>query len=183
MANKIGRIVFGIIFLVVLVVVIYMVLPGSIKFPLQAKIQDSTDTNYATIVNTVKAATVPKNKKVTFEQMMSCTDGPAWTIKKVSVDDAGNGMYDVYCDGYKTTVSWENETNDDSMVTHTEAHVRIIFHINKQGSEITIGKDVVEAGKVAYPDTLHIDDYDYNRTDDSSYYQRALNALCQMSGN
>ena len=69
------------------------------------------------------------------------------------------------------------------MVTHTDSHVRIIFHINKQGSEITIGKDVIEPGKVAYPDTVHIDDYDYNRTDESSYYQRALNALCKMTGN
>ena len=182
MANKIGRIVLGIIILCGLAVGIYFILPGSVKFPLKAKIQDSTDDNYATIVNTVKAATVPKNKKVTYEQMMNVTDGPAWTIEKISVDDAGNGMYDVFCDGYKTTVSWENEHNDDSMVTHTDSHVRVIFHINKKGSEITIGKDVVEAGKVAYPETIIIDDYDYNRTDESSYYQSALNSLCKMAG-
>ncbi len=181
MANKIGRVIIGIIILCAAAVVTYLVLPGSLKYPLTAKIQDSTDTNYATIVNAVKSATVPKNKKVTFEQMMSVTDGPAWTIKKVSVDDAGNGMYKVFCDGYKTTVSWENENNDDSMVTHTESHVRIEFNINKNGSEITIGKDEVEAGKVAYPDTIIVDDYDYHKTDESEYYQRALTALAKMS--
>ncbi|MCR5226624.1 MAG: hypothetical protein K6E27_05375 [Eubacterium sp.] len=182
MVNKLGRIIIGIIIICALAVVIFMVLPGNLKFPLKAKLQNETNTNYAVIVDAVKNSSVPKHKKVTFDQMMSCTDSPAWTIQKISVDDAGNGMYDVFCDGYKTTVSWPNETNDDSMVTHTDAHVRIIFHVTKNNSEIKIGDDVVEEGKVSYPSTVHIDDYDYNRTDESTYYQRSLDALVKMSG-
>lgn len=182
MANKIGRIIVGIIIAAALIFVVYMVLPGSLKFPLKAKLQDSTDSNYATIVNAVKGSSVPKHKKMSFDKMMSCTDSPAWTIQKVSVDDAGNGMYDVFCDGYKTTVSFANETNDDSMVTHTDSHVRLIFHVTKNNSEIKIGDDVVEEGKVSYPSTVHIDDYDYNRTDESTYYQKSLDALCKMAG-
>ncbi|HBZ02665.1 MAG TPA: hypothetical protein DEO83_02480 [Lachnospiraceae bacterium] len=178
MANKIGRIVLGIIIIVGILVGGYFLLPGQVKNPLTAKLQDMTDANYAVITGAVKNATIPKNKGVTFDSAMTNkTEHPAWTIKKISVDDAGNGSYDVYADGYKCTVSMENETNDTGMVTFTNAHVQLVFHITKQGSEIKIGDKVVEEGKAAAPSEVNVNETTYKSTDKSSYYQAALNVL------
>ena len=164
MANKIGRIVLGIIIIVGILVGGYFLLPGQVKNPLTAKLQDMTDANYAVITGAVKNATIPKNKGVTFDSAMTNkTEHPAWTIKKISVDDAGNGSYDVYADGYKCTF--------------TNAHVQLVFHITKQGSEIKIGDKVVEEGKAAAPSEVNVNETTYKSTDKSSYYQAALNVL------
>ena len=178
MANKIGRIVLGIIIIAGILVGGYFLLPGQVKNPLTAMLQDMTDANYAVITGALKSATIPKNKGVTFENaMINKTEHPAWTIKKISVDDAGNGSYDVYADGYKCTVSMENETNDTGMVTFTNAHVQLVFHVTKQGSEIKIGDKVVEEGKSAAPSEVNVNETTYKSTDKSSYYQAALNVL------
>lgn len=181
MANKIGRIVIGIVVVVALVVGIYYILPGQYKNPIKATIQSKTISSYNDIVDTVSGCTVPNNKDKTFGDMMtSATGNPAWTIEEVSVDDAGNGAYNVYADGYKTTVSFENETNDDGMVTHTDAHVRIIFKVTKEGSDIKIKNKVLETGKQATPEEVQVDESSYKESDSSTYFQRTLDALCEM---
>ena len=180
MGNKIGRIVLGIIIIAGILVGGYYLLPGQVKNPITEKLQDMTDDNYAVVTGAVKAATIPKNKGVTFESaMLKKTEHPAWTIKKISVDDAGNGSYDVYADGYKCTVSMENETNDTGMVTFTNAHVQLVFHVTKQGNEIKISDKVPEAGKTAAPAEVHVNETVYKSTDKSSYYQAALNVLAK----
>ncbi len=181
MANKIGRIVLGIVIVCAIIVGVYFVLPGSVKNPLTAWIQNETDSNYAPIVDALKGATIPKNKGVTFDSKVSIMDGNAWTIKKIDVDDAGNGTYDVYADGYKVTVSMENETNDTGMVTFTNAHVRLTFHITKKGSEITIGDKEVVAGKAATPAELSVNETTYHSTDKDTYYQAALNCIANYN--
>ena len=178
MANKIGRIVLGIVILCAIAVGVYYILPGSIKNPLTATIQEMTDDNYSIIVDQVKGSTIPKNKTVTYENaFINKTEHPAWTIKKISVDDAGNGAYDVYADGYKCTVSMENETNDTGMVTQTNAHVRLVFHINKQGNEIKIGDKIVMADKTCTPSEIHVNETVYMSTDKTSYFQGTLDVL------
>ncbi|MBO4862802.1 MAG: hypothetical protein J5517_00400 [Eubacterium sp.] len=180
MANKIGRIILGIIILAAAFTGIYFILPGSIKNPLTAKFQEMTDDNYSIIVDQMKQATIPKHKGVTYENaFINKTEHPAWTIKKISVDEAGNGAYDVYVDGYKCTVSMENETNDTGMMTFTNAHVQLIFHIKKQGNEIKIGDKVVEAGKNAIPDVINVAEATYNKGDKTSYFQGTLDVLAQ----
>ena len=178
MANKIGRIILGIIIFGGILVGIYFILPGRYKNPLTASIQSATNSNYDVIVNALKGSTIPKNKDKTFDAAMNAaTVNPAWTIKKIAVDDAGNGAYEVYADGYKCTVSIENETNSDSMVTHTNAHVRLVFKINKKGNEITIGDSEVKAGSKAYPEQIEVDTTIYKKSDESTYYQKTLNFL------
>ena len=178
MANKIGRIVLGIVILCAIAVGVYYILPGSIKNPLTASLQNMTDDNYAIIVDQVKATTIPKNKGVTYENaFINKTEHPAWTIKKISVDDAGNGAYDVYVDGYKCTVSMENETNDTGMVTQTNAHVQFIFRITKQGNELKIGDKIIEAGKTCTPSEVHVNETVYKSTDNTSYFQGTLDVL------
>ena len=178
MANKIGRILLGIIILAAIAVGVYYILPGSIKNPLTQTIQSNTNDNYAPIVDALKAATFPKNKGVTYDSKLSTQDSNAWTIKEISVDDAGNGSYDVYYDAYKITVSVENSTNDTGMVTHTNAHVRLTFHVKKQGSEIKIGDKVVEAGKAAAPSEIDVAESHYTSSDE--YFQPILDCLANL---
>ena len=178
MGTKIARFVIGIIIIAAVVVGIYFVLPGQYKNPITAVLQSATDSNYDTIVNTLKGSTIPKNKDVTFDKaMIAGTANPAWTIEKVSVDDAGNGTYKVYADGYKCTVTFENETNSDGMVTHTNAHIRLIFDVTKNGNEITIDKKTVTVGKEAKPTSIEVDTTVYNKDDKSTYYQKTLDFL------
>ena len=101
MANKIGRIIIGIVVVCALAFVIYMVLPGQYKNPLKATLQSKTNSNYEDVVGKVKGSLVLKNKEFTYEDMMiSATANPAWTMEEISVDDNGNGAYDVYADGH-----------------------------------------------------------------------------------
>ncbi len=178
MANKIGRILIGIIVLAAIAVGIYYILPGNIKNPLTATLQSNTNDNYAPIVDALKGATIPKNKGITYDSKISVQDSNAWTIKEISVDDAGNGSYDVYADAYKVTVSVENNTNDTGMVTHTNAHIRLTFHVNKNGSEIKIGDKVVEAGKAATPSEIDVAESHYTSSDE--YFQPILNCLAGL---
>ena len=178
MGNKIARIVLGIVIACALLFGIYVILPGQFKMPLTAYIQSSFNSNYDPIVNTLKDATVPKNKERTFDaSMKAATKNSAWTIKPIVTDDAGNGSYEVYCDGYKCTVTFEKDNNSDSMMTHTNAHVRLVFRVTKNGSEIKIGDKVVETGKKAYPDEIIVDTSTYKDSDDNTYYQKTLNFL------
>ncbi len=182
MGNKVARILIGIAILAAIFVGGWMVLPGSIKNPLLASYQEKTDDNYSTVVGAVKASTVPKNKKVTFDSMMTgVSEDSCWTIEKVAVDDAGNGSYKVYADAYKITVAFENENNDDGMVTHTNAHVRLVFDVTKDGETLKIGKKEIGEGEIAHPTQVEVGEYVYIQNDpNSNYYQESLNSLCAM---
>ena len=178
MGNKIARIILGIVIIAAILAGVYVILPGRYKSPLTAWFQSNFNSNYNSVVGPIKDATVPKHKDKTFDSIMTAaTTSPAWTIKEISVDDAGNGMYEVYADGYKCTVTFENENTSDSMVTHTNAHVQLVFRVNKNGTEITMGDKEVKAGEKAYPDEINVDTYTYKKTDDSTYYQKTLDFL------
>ena len=184
MANKIGRIILWIVVIVGLAVVIYMVLPGKVKNPLTAKIQQTIDgPTYNAIVDPIKNTTMPKNKKVTYDAAMKAsTEDSAWTIEKVAVDDAGNGAYTVYCDGYNFTMSFESDENDDSMITQTNAHIRLIFNVTKNGSSITIDSKEVEPGKKCYASEVCVNEYHYTPQDKSNtYYQKCINTLAEAA--
>ena len=175
MANKIGRIVLGIVIIAALLVGIYYILPGQYKNPLTASIQSATNNNYSVIVDKVKASTIPKHKGVTYDSALNAkTRNLAWTIKKVNVDDAGDGLYDVYADGYKCTVTFENEATSDSMITQTNAHVRIVFQIQKKGSVLTINSKEIEKGSKCVPTEIHVNETVYKTTDDNNYFQACL---------
>ncbi len=180
MANKVFRIIIGIAILAGIAIGGWMVLPGSVKNPILAWYQEKTDDNYAVLVDSVKAATVPKNKKVTFGAMMEgVSEDSTWTIEKMVVDDAGNGSYRVYADAYKVTVAVENALNDDGMVTHTNAHVRIMFDISKEGDKLTIGRKEIEEGKAASPVQIEVGEYVYGASD--QYFQPTLDCLAGMA--
>ena len=112
------------------------------------------------------------------DMMLSATGNPSWTIEELAVDDNGDGSYWVYADGYKTTVSFENEENSDGMITFTNAHVRLAFNVTKEGKDIKIGNKVIEPDKQIGPDHIEVATATYNSSTDASYYQAVLDALC-----
>ena len=180
MINKIGRIILGIVIICGLAVGIYYILPGQYKNPLTAKIQESMDgANYNALIGTIKATTIPKNKGITYDAAMTkATQDAAWTYKKIAVDDAGNGSYDVYCDGYKYTMTFEADDNDDSMITKTNAHIRLVFHVKKDGSTITVDSKEAVKGEKCAASELHVDEEVYTPNNkDNTYYQKGLTAL------
>lgn len=177
MGNKIFRIIIGIIVVVAVFAVIWLVLPGQYKNPILATYQSKTNDNYDVVVGAVKNSLVQKNKKHTYDEMMlSATGNPSWTIEDMSVD--GNGSYIVYADGYKTTVSFENEENSDGMITFTNAHVRLTFNVTKEGDTVKIGKKVIEPDMQIAPDQIDVATASYNKTNDAVYFQAVLDALC-----
>ena len=180
MGNKVARILIGIAILCGVLYGGWMILPGSVKNPILAKYQEKSDDNYTLIVDALKATTVPKNKKVTYGAMMEgVSEDSVWTIERWSVDDAGNGDYIVYSDAYKVTVAVENANNSDGMVTHTNAHVRLVFDVHKEGDELKIGRSKIEAGKTATPSTIFVGEYVYGSSD--KYFQPTLDCLAGMA--
>lgn len=177
MGNKIARVVIGIVVACAVLVGVYFILPGSVKNPITAWLQNTTDDNYIVVVTALQNAKVPKHKKVSYQQMMeSATENSAWTIEKVNVNDAGDGSYLVYADGYKCTVAMENEVADN-MITQSNAHVRIVFSIEKQGSTIKINNKELKDGKAADPSEVIVAEYDYKASEKSPYIQKALDSM------
>lgn len=166
MKNKVFRKVFGVFAVIIVIVLIYLFLPGQYKMPLKETFQSITMSWSEDVVKTLKNATVPNNS-LTFGAMMSRYDGSAWTIGEKIVDDIGNGSMTVYADCYKVTVAMEHEFNDDNNMNFTRAHVRLTFDVTRENGEIT--KATLRTVKIA--------ESEYDR--DSFYYQAALDALCK----
>ena len=182
MVDKIVKFILGILIGCAILTGVYFILPRQYKSPINAKYQEWFEPNYKPIVEYMKQAKIPKHKGVTYDAAMSQTKNATWTIKKVSVDEVGNGAYEAYMDGYKCTVSVENDTNDDSMVTHTNAHVQLIFRFTKNGSEFKFGEKAVEAGKSVYPEQINVDEYSYYQSDTSTkYYKKTLDYIAGLA--
>ena len=183
MNNGAVRVVIGILIGCAILVGAYFILPGNLKNPITAFLEKTFEGDkYTTVIDPIKECTVPKHKKVTLDAaMQAATKNAVWTYKKTAVDKAGNGSYEVYCDGYKCTVSLENDQTADSMITHTNAHVRLTFYVEKNGTELKVGGKTVESGKKLYPDTVTIDQIGYSKNDQTNtYYQQTLDFLASQ---
>lgn len=180
MANKIIRIIVGIAILAAILVGGYFILPGSVKWPLTQWYQENFDDNAKAVIDGVAAGTVPSHKGLDYKSCFeAATDSPGWHAEKVLVDDVGNGSYDVFVDGYKCTVTMPSEDND-AMKTLTNAHVRLVFHVEKSGTTLKVGGKEIEAGKKVSPDQVIVAEETYGK--DDAYYQKALDALAAYSG-
>ena len=178
MGNKVARILFGIIIAVGVLVGGYFILPGKVHYPIKQFIQSKTNDNYEKVIEPLKKAPIPKNKKATFgDSFEKKTDNTAWTIEDSEVDDKGNGSYTIFADGYNVTVSLEGD-DTDSLITHTNAHFRCTFVVEKQGTEIKVNGKKLEEGKPIYPSLVEIDQDSYSVTNTTNdYYQQCLNFL------
>ena len=180
MGNKVARILLGIVIIVGILVGAYFILPGSVHYPIKAFIQEKTNDNYSKVIDPLKAANVPKNKEFTFgDAFESNTEHAAWTIEESDVDDAGNGSYIIFADGYNLTVELESEENSDSLITRTNAHFRCRFDVTKEGSVIKVNNKEIQEGKPIYPSQIEVDQDVYSMTTTANdYYQKCLNCLC-----
>lgn len=179
MGEKVLRIILGIAIVGGLFTGLYFILPGEYQDPITAFGQKQLYGNaYTELTDLFKGCTVPKHKDVTWDAAMNGkTKNPVWLIKKAAVDDAGNGDYEVYCNGYKCTVSYESDENSDSMITHTNARVRLVFRVHKEGSKVVLDRKEVQAGKSAYPDEIRVEQTIYGKTANQSYYKQIMEFL------
>lgn len=183
MGTKVAKILLAIVFIAAAAVGIYFVLPAKYKTALIMTYQKTVDDNYEPLVNAVKATTIPKNKDITYDDAIMKMGNPAWTIEKHAVDENGDGEYYVIADGFNVTISMENETNDDGMMTFTDAHTRLMFLVIKNGDEITTSKKkVIEPEKPFTPERIIVDETTYYSTDKTEYFQGVLDVLASLVG-
>lgn len=180
MANRIIRIIVGIAIIAGILVGGYFILPGSVKWPLTQWYQTNFDENAKTVMEGVWSGTLPGHKGLDYKSCLeTACDSPGWHVEKVVVDDVGNGSYQVYADGYKCTITMPSEDND-AMKTLTNAHVQLIWNVQKSGTTLTVGGKEIEAGKKVAPDTIKVAEETYGK--DAAYYQKALDALASYCG-
>lgn len=150
MANKIIRVVVGIVIAIGLLIGIYFILPGQYKWPITEAIQESTNDQYLNMINTYKAAKVP-NTDVTFDQLLTTNcSNPAWHVEKV----VEGVSYQVIATGYKVDVQYVKELDPNSSIHYTNTSMKIVFDVTvkEDGSFKTNGYSV------AYGDAVQ-DDY------------------------
>ncbi len=165
MKNKVSRKVIGFIAIIGLLVIIFLILPASIKGPMKESIQSFTMPWSPDVIKQIKDAKVPNND-VSFGSMLARYKGAAWTIGEKNVDENGNGSMTIYGDAYKVDVEVENPNADDTNTSYPNCHVRLKFDVTRANGELTKGTLVsVSAAENEY-------------TQESPYYQLLLNFLC-----
>ncbi len=165
MKNKVSRKIFGGIAIIGILVIIFLILPASIKGPMKESIQSFTMPWSPDVIAIIKDAKVPQND-VSFGSMLARYKGAAWTIGEKNVDENGNGTMTVYGDAYKVNVEMPSVMADDTNITYQNCHVRLKFDVTRANGEVTKGTLVsVSAAE---------NEYDQQ----SPYYQLLLNFLC-----
>ncbi len=134
MGNRVARVVLGIILAIAVLVVVYMVLPGNIKHPLQEKIQSTFQKDKYEAVTYLKGVTVP-NSDITFEEMVKKAGGSegSWVIEVANVSDDGkSGDYEIHAYLYKVDISMAQENGQENRKSFTQAAVDIQFNMTRK---------------------------------------------------
>ncbi len=133
MGNRITRIILGIIIALAALVGIYFILPGSVKYPLQAWFQKTFQSERYSITDTYKNAKVP-GYDVTFGDLVDkAGDGGAWVVEvQEESDDGKSGKYYIHAYIKKVDVSMEHENGQENLITHSGADVEIRFDCTKK---------------------------------------------------
>lgn len=177
MANKIFRVILGIIIVCGVLFGIYYVLPGHFKNPITQAYQEATNKYASTAFDTLKKAGVPKHEGVTFDSMMTNALGDhTWIIAPNGngVDkESGNGVMTVYCDGYKCDISIQDAKQTDTNNTYSQAHVRLVFNVTFTGGQIT----GIEFPQVEVDDT-NVWVKGSSANDADTYYHETIDFLC-----
>ncbi len=106
MANRIFRIILGIVLVIGAVVGIYFVLPGSIKHPLQEKLQSFLKSDQFEAITYLKGITVP-NSDMNFGDMIeNAGKHGSWIIEDSDVgEDGKSGPYEIHAYVYDVDLS------------------------------------------------------------------------------
>lgn len=154
MGNNVVRVVFGIIIGIVVLVVIWLVLPGNLKNPILEKFQSMFQKDKYEVVEYLKKQAVPGADDVTFETLVDKAGGSgSWVIDVANVNDDGkSGTYEVHAYVYKVDISMAQENGQENRKSYTQCAVDIKFTVQR-----SVGADpefVVKAYSVAIDDSF-----------------------------
>jgi len=137
MANRIFRIILGIVLVIGAVVGIYFVLPGSIKHPLQEKLQSFLKSDQFEAITYLKGITVP-NSDMNFGDMIeNAGKHGSWIIEDSDVgEDGKSGPYEIHAYVYDVDLSLAQENGQDNRKNMSQAAVDICFNLRR-----TVGSD------------------------------------------
>ena len=138
MGNRIGRVVFGLILGIAALVVIYLVLPGNVKHPLQEWFQKTFQSKTYAVAEKYQKTLVPDHD-ITFGDMMANVgSGSSWVVDVIDEDES-TGSYEVHAYTYKIDLRLEQENGQDNLRNLTQVGVEIQFDVSKKsdGSYVT----------------------------------------------
>ena len=147
MGNRIGRIVLGLIIAIAALVVIYLVLPGGVKHPMQEWFQKTFQSDTYAIAEKYQQTKVP-NTDMTFGTMIAnCSNGShAWVVDVLSeADDKSFGDYEVHAYVTKVDLSMDQENGQENLKSYSQVSVEILFAVrkNSDGSFVTTSYSVL----------------------------------------
>ncbi len=157
MGNRIGRIVLGIIIAIAALIGIYIILPGSVKHPLQEWFQKTFQSDTYAIAEKYQQTKVPTTD-VTFGAMIeNCGDGShAWVVDVLNeAEDKSSGDYEVHAYATKVDLSMEQENGQDNLKSFSQCNVEILLNVRKNSD----GKFVTSSYSVIIDDQPQNDFY------------------------
>ena len=173
MGNRVVRVVLGLVLLIGAVIGIYFILPGSIKHPLQEKLQSWLKSDQYETVTYLKGIIVPGQEEMNFGDMVEYAGKHgSWVIEESDVgEDKKSGTYQIEAYIYDVDISMAQENGQENRKSFSQASVDIGFTVKR-----TAGADpeyVVTSYRVA------IDDSGQN----NFYRAEALRSLCTSAKN
>lgn len=136
MGNRIVRVIFGIILGIGALVGVYFALPGSIKHPLQEKIQGMFFSSQQQVADYYKNVKLPVEglEDMTFNQMLEgAGSSVAWVVSNAEEsEDKTTGTYDLTAYAYDVDISMAQENGQENRKSFTKAAVEIFFSVVKK---------------------------------------------------
>ncbi len=153
MGNRIMRIIFGIIIAIAALVVVYLVLPGSMKYPLQEWFQSTFQSSKHELAETYKKAKVP-GYNCTFGTMMEkAGDGNAWVVETIDESDDGqSGTYEVFAYAMDVDLKLEPENGQDNQMNYSKITLEINFKVEKKAGKTVTTSYIIRIEDVAQDD-------------------------------
>ena len=133
MGNRVIRVVLGIVLGLAALVGVYFILPGSIKHPIQEKLQSWFMKDKFETIEYLKKQKVPETEH-TFEEMLAgCGEHGSWYIDVANVgDDGKSGSYEVHAFVTKVDISMAQENGQENLKSYTQATVDIQFNVDRK---------------------------------------------------
>ncbi len=146
MGNKVVRVILGIVIVAAVLVGGYFILPGQVKWPLTSWFQMNFDSDAAMVIEKGKLLkpTQLEDRDPDFkvdntldELLRSNSTGSSWYAEVI---DKETGKYVLHGHGYKVTVQYVKQNNDDTSMHYTNDHIEIYVNATIKNGEVVFEK-------------------------------------------
>jgi len=154
--NNAIKTVIGILIVAAVLVGIFFILPGQVKYPLIQWYQNNFDDESAKVIEKGKLLT-PKqleNKDNSFKVDATLGDlldanaeNVAWHCDVINRE---TGLYDLYGDGYKVDVQFTKQVQDDTSQHYTNEHIQIQVRAHYENGEVSFEKSSYSIAMAGY---------------------------------